>query len=126
MDCLWYTSVDLYTNIIFIVSFDLIIDTTYITWINIVIQLTTTFLLYFVFLIAVHFMSLFNSYASIYNSVNSPILWLNLILVTGACFLFDYAVKSINYIFRPSYANELQMIYNRYGPINSTKRYVSK
>ena len=122
MDCLWYTSVDLYTNIIFIVSFDLIIDTAYITWINIVIQLTTTFLLYFVFLIAVHFMSLFNSYASIYNSVNSPILWLNLILVTGACFLFDYAVKSINYIFRPSYANELQMIYNRYGPINSTKR----
>ena len=122
MDCLWYTSVDLYTNILFIVSVDLIIDTANITWINVVLQLGTTFLLYFIFLIAVHFMDMFNSYASIYNSVNSPILWLNLILVLGACYLFDYAIKSINFLFNPSFVKELQIIYNRYGPINSTKR----
>ena len=66
-------------------------------------------------------MTLFNSYASIYNSVNSPLLWLNLIFVAGACFLFDYAVKSINFLFKPNYANELQIAYSRYGPINSTK-----
>ena len=122
MDCLWYTSVDLYTNILFIVSIDLMIDTANITWINGVIMIASTFILYFIFLIAVHFMTLFNSYASIYNSVNSPILWLNLILVAGACFLFDYAVKSIKFLFKPNYANELQIAYSRYGPINSTKR----
>ena len=102
MDCLWYTSVDLYTNILFIVSIDLMIDTANITWINGVIMIASTFILYFIFLIAVHFMTLFNSYASIYNSVNSPILWLNLILVAGACFLFDYAVKSIKFLFKPN------------------------
>ena len=122
MDCLWYTSVDLYTNILFIVSIDLMIDTANITWINGVIMIASTFILYFIFLIAVHFMTLFNSYASIYNSVNSPILWLNLILVAGACFLFDYAVQSIKFLFKPNYANELQIAYSRYGPINSTKR----
>ena len=98
------------------------IDTANITWINIVLQLTTTFMLYFLFLIAVHFMDLFNSFASIYNSVNSPILWLNLILVAGACFLFDYTIKSINYMFNPNFAKELQIIHSRYGTINSTKR----
>ena len=66
-------------------------------------------------------MPAFNSYASIYNSVNSPILWLNLIFVFSACFLFDYSMKSIDFIFRPNYANELQIVYNRFGPINSTK-----
>ena len=40
----------------------------------------------------------------------------------GNLFLFDYAVKSINFIFRPNYANELQIVYNRYGKVNSTKR----
>ena len=105
MDCLWYTSVDLYTNILFIVSIDLSIDTANITWINVVIMVGSSFILYIIFLIAVHFMSLFNSFASIYNSVNSPILWLNLILVSGACFLFDYTIKSINFLFRPNYAN---------------------
>ena len=122
MDCLWYTSVDLYTNILFIVSIDLIIDTANITWINIVIQLGSTFGLYIIFLIAVHFMPLFNSYASIYNSVNSPILWLNLFFVFSACLLFDYTSKSILYIFKPNYARELQINYSRYGRINSTKR----
>jgi phospholipid-transporting ATPase len=121
MDCLWYTSVDLYTNILFIVSINLIIDTANITWINVVIQLGSTFGFYIIFLCAVHFMPTFNSYASIYNSVNSPILWLNLIFVFSACFLFDYSMKSLDFIFRPNYANELQIVYNRFGPINSTK-----
>ena len=122
MDCLWYTSVDLYTNILFIVSIDLVIDTANITWINVVIMVGSSFILYIIFLIVVHFVDTFNSFASIYNSVNSPILWLNLILVAGACFLFDYTVKSINFLFRPNYANELQIVYNKYGPINSVKK----
>ena len=42
--------------------------------------------------------------------------------MAGACFLFDYAVKSIKFLFKPNYANELQIAYSRYGPINSTKR----
>ena len=124
-DCLWYTSVDLYTNIILIVSLDLIIDTANITWINVVIQAGTTFLLYIVFLVIVHNMSFFNSFASIYNSVNSPLLWLNIILISVFCFLLDLFIKSIKYIFFPTLCRELQIIYNKYGPINN-KEHLSK
>ena len=98
------------------------IDTANITWINAVIMIASTFILYIIFLIAVHNMTLFNSYASIYNSVNSPLLWLNLIVVSGACFLLDYAAKSLKFLFVPDYAKELQIVYSRYGQINSTKR----
>ena len=64
IDCLWFTSVDLYSNIIVIVSLDLLIDTANITWINIAIQGGTTFLVYILFLIMVHNMAFFNSFAS--------------------------------------------------------------
>ena len=125
MDNLWFTSVDLYTNIIFVVTIDLMIDTSNITWINAVIILGSTFGFYIIFLIVVQFSSMFNSFASIYNSVNSEILWLNLIFVFGACFLFDFTIKSIQYIFNQNYARELQIINNKYGLINSTE-YLSK
>ena len=47
---------------------------------------------------------------------------MNLIFVSSACFLFDYSMKSISYIFNPNFEEELQMVYNRYIPINSTKQ----
>ena len=72
-DCLWFTSVALYSNIIVIVSLDLIIDTANITLINIAIQGGTIFLVYILFLIMVHHMAFFNSFSSIYNSVISPL-----------------------------------------------------
>ena len=121
MDCLWYESLTLYTNIINIVSIDLIVDTDYITWINVVIQVGTTFLFYIIFLIAVHHMRTFKSFASIHNSVNSPLFWMNLIFVGAAGFLFDLTIKSIKYIFFPKICRELKIVFNKYGPIDSTE-----
>ena len=121
MDCLWFTSVDLYSNIIVIVSLDLIIDTANITWINIVIQGGTTFLVYILFLIMVHNMAFFNSFASIYNSVVSPLFWLNMFFVGYFCFLFDLVIKASKYVFTPTLCRELQIINNKYGPINTTE-----
>ena len=122
MDCLWYTSLGLFTNIIFVVSIDLMINTANITWFNVVIMLGTTFVVYISFLIGVQYSTLFNSYASIYNSVISPIFWLNLILVSSACLIFDYSIKSINYFFKPNYSRELEIVYSRFGQINSTEK----
>ena len=124
-DCLWFTSVDLYTNILVVVSLDLIIDTANITWINAAIQIGTTFIFYIIFLVMVHNMSFYNSFASIYNSVNSPLLWMNMAFVTIFCFLFDLLIKSIKFIFWPTLCRELQIIYNQYGAIN-TKEHLSK
>ena len=120
-DCLWYTSVDLYTNILIIVSLDLIIDTANITWINVVIEIGTTFIFYIVFLVLVHNMDFFNSFASIYNSVNSPLLWMNMVFVGVFCFILDLVIKSFKYNFAPTLCRELQVLYNEYGPINTTE-----
>ena len=124
-DCLWFTSVDLYTNILVVVSLDLIIDTANITWINAAIQIGTTFIFYIIFLVMVHNMSFYNSFASIYNSVNSPLFWLNMAFVAIFCFLFDLLIKSIKFIFSPTLCRELQIIYNEHGPIN-TKEHLSR
>ena len=121
IDCLWFTSVDLYSNIIVIVSLDLLIDTANITWINIAIQGGTTFLVYILFLIMVHNMAFFNSFASIYNSVISPLFWLNMFYVAYFCFLFDLVIKAFKYVFTPTLCKELQIIKNKYGAINSTE-----
>ena len=125
-DCIWYTSVDLYTNILVLVSLDLLIDTANITWINVVIQGGTTFIFYICFLIIVHNWNAFNSFASIYNSINSPILWLNMIFVNVFGFLFDFIIKSFKYNFTPNICRELKLIYNEYGPINSTEHLSEK
>jgi hypothetical protein len=121
MDCLWFTSVDLYTNIIIIVSVDLLVDTFYLTWINWVIQGGTTFLLYIIFLIIVHYWSFFNSFASIKDSVNSSLFWFNIILVAATSFLFDFSILAVKYLFIPSMCRELKLVYNQYGPINTTE-----
>ena len=120
-DCLWYTSVDIYTNILVIVSLDLIIDTANVTWINAAIELGTTFVIYIIFLIIVHYSSFFKSFASIFNSVNSPLFWMNMASVGVFCFLFDFSIKSFKYNFTPNLCRELKIIYNEYGPINTTE-----
>lgn len=120
-DNLWFTSVNIYTNILVVVSLDLIIDTSNITWINAVIELGTTFLLYIFFLIAVHNIKMFKSFASIYNSVNSSLFWMNMLFVAVFCFIFDLNLKSFRYCFSPTLSRQLQLVYNQYGPINSNQ-----
>ena len=121
MDCLWYTSVILYTSILVIVSLDLIIDTANITWINLTIQAVTTFLVYIIFLIIVHYFDYFNSFASIQNSVNSPLLWMIIIFNGFLGFLFDFTIKACKYNFSLNICRELQTIRNNYGTIDSTE-----
>ena len=66
-------------------------------------------------------MRTFKSFASIHNSVNSPLFWMNLIFVGAAGFLFDLTIKSIKYIFFPKFCRELKIVFNKYGPIDSTE-----
>jgi magnesium-transporting ATPase (P-type) len=125
-DCLWFTSVNLYTNILLLVSLDLDIETVYITWINVFVQVVTTFIFYIIFLIAVHYFSFFNSYASINNSVKSPILWMNIIFVSILGYFFDFLTLIYKYNFSSNISKELKLIYNEYGPINSTEHLSEK
>ena len=59
---LWVISVSLFTNILLIVSSDLLIYTKYHTWINFVIIGVVTGVAYVLFVIAVHNISFFNHF----------------------------------------------------------------
>ena len=119
MGCLWFISVTIYTNIIIIVSLELFINTQYHTWINFALLIGTTFILYILFLVIVHNWSIFKSYASIKGSIYSSLFWYNIIIIIGICFLTDYAIRSIKYIFIPNLGKILQILYAKYGKLET-------
>ena len=119
MGCLWFISVLMYSNIILIVTFDLFIYTRYHTWINFVLIIGTSIILYIIFLVIVHNWDLFNSYASIEGSVSASLFWLNLILVTFFCIMIDFAIKAAKYIFFPNLSRTLQILYTKYGRLDT-------
>ena len=85
MGDIWFCSVNLFTNILLIVSIDLLMYTKYHTWINAVILAVITFFSYIIFLVLVHNMSMFNSVGTIKEAFFSAKFWMNLIFVGGAC-----------------------------------------
>ena len=113
MGGLWFTSVNLFTNILIIVSIDLLIYTKYHTWINVVILIIVTFLSYILFLLLVHRLPMFNSVGTIQEALDSSRFWMNLIFVVGTCGMIDFFILGFKYIFNPSSANELEILLNQ-------------
>ena len=112
---LWFNSVNLFTNILIIVSVDLIIFTRYETWLNFAVLLLITFIAYIVFLIIVHNWNFFNSCATMMVAFNSGTLWMNIILICTACYIIDQAINVFNFIFLPTIATELQKLIKERG-----------
>ena len=110
VESLWLISVNLFTNIIVIVSLDLFVYTRYHTWINIVIMIFFTFCLYIAFLFMVHHVKIFKSVASMKVSFTSGIVWVDIIFICGACYLIDMGIKTFNFTFIPTIAGTLQRI----------------
>ena len=113
MGGLWFSSVNLFTNILIIVSIDLLIYTKYHTWINFVILIIITFLSYIIFLLLVHRLAIFSSVGTIKEAFWSSKLWMNLIFVGGTCGMIDFFILGFNYIFNPSSVKELQILLNK-------------
>ena len=110
VESLWLISVNLFSNIILIVSLDLFVYTRYHTWINVVIMLFFTFTLYILFIIMVHNVKLFKSQASMIVSFGSALVWVNIIFVCGTCYLIDMGIQTFNFTFVPTIARTLQRI----------------
>ena len=102
---LWVISAVLYTNILLIVTIDLIIFTQYHTWINWVIIICLTFLLYIIFLVMVEHVSFFTSSGTMNYTFNSALVWMNFFCVSGFCFLIDFAILIFNQFFVKSVFN---------------------
>ena len=119
MGDIWYMSVSLYTNILIIVSFNLMIFTKYITLVNVIILLVITLLTYIVFLIIVQEWTKFNSVGTIKVAFFSPTLWFGMIFVCGFCALIDFITLIFFFIFRPTTTTLLQTLYKERGKLNS-------
>jgi hypothetical protein len=113
MGGLWLCSVNLFSNILLIVSIDLLIYTKFHTWINHLFLLVVTFISYVIFLVLVHHMSMFNSVGTIYNAFASSRTWMNIIFVGGTCGLIDFFILGFEYTFCPSTAKKLQILLNQ-------------
>ena len=112
---IWFTSVNLFTNIILIVSVDLIVFTKYHTWMNLIIMGICTFIAYAVFIVIVEYSLMFHSVGTMGTAFGSVVMWLNIIYVVGLCFIIDVVVLTAETILFPSVAKVLQRVVKERG-----------
>ena len=110
---LWYMSLKTYTNIIFSVSITLFLRMRYITFLFPLIMFTSTFLLYIIFLMIVQYVTFFNSYGVIFNTLSSSQFYFSTFLFTSMSFLADYMIESISFNFGSGISCSLQR--NNFG-----------
>jgi magnesium-transporting ATPase (P-type) len=106
---IWILSLKNYISTLIIVSANLLINTNYIVlYLPLSIGITT-FLLFIIFLIFNHYGLLFefNSKASIFPSLSSPLLYLTVIFVSCFSFVFDYSFKMIDLFINNSLSSKL-------------------
>ena len=106
----WTISVCLYTNILLIVTVDLIIEMkfhNYIVWLLIIFL---TIFLYIIFLIFVERIVFFNSVGTMKITFNSLLVWIDFIFVNGICALFNFVILSFKNIFIKSIHNDVVLI----------------
>ena len=107
---LWVISVCLYTNILLIVTLDLIILTKYHTFINWIFILFTTIFLYIIFLICVQRFSSFKSMGTMKVTFDSILIWLNFFIVLITCLSIDLFILGINSFFFKTLRHEVQLL----------------
>ena len=102
--CIWYLSLKNYICVLIVVSLNLIIQSSFIVYLQLLSIGITTFLLFMIFLILNHygFLFEFNSKASIFPSLTSPLLYFTIILISSLSFIFDYTFKLVNLLINKS------------------------
>ena len=104
---LWYMSFKTYTSIIISVNMTLFLSVRYITFLFPLIMILSSFILYFIFLVFVNYMTMFNSCAVIFHSLSCPKIYLSIFLVSTMSFLTDYFIESVNMNFKPNLSTHL-------------------
>jgi magnesium-transporting ATPase (P-type) len=97
---IWYLSLKNYICVLIVVSMNLVIRSNFIVFFQPIAMGISTFLLFIIFLILNHygFLFEFNSKASIFPSLSSPLMYFTIILVCCFSLVFDYTFKLINLI----------------------------
>lgn len=76
------------------VSLNIIINSKYITILNVLTMIFFSFICYFGFLVYVHYSTMFNSCASMYVTFTSSLVYFNLIVVSGLTSAIDFCLYS--------------------------------
>ena len=106
---IWYLSLKSYICVLVVVSANLLIKTNFITlYLPLSILITTVFL-FFIFLILNHYGILFefNSKASIFPSLSSPIFCLSVFFISCLIIFIDYSLKLFNFLFSNSLSSRI-------------------
>ena len=106
----WTISVVLYSNILLIVTMDLIIEMKFHNFIVWLLIIFLTIVLYILFLIVVERYVIFNSFGTMKITFSSLSVWLNIFVVNGICALFNFVILSIKTIFIRSIHNKIILI----------------
>ena len=122
---LWFMSVNIYSNILIIVTITLLITTRFHTWIHFAILGSVTIISYLIFLVIVENWTLFNSVGTMSFAFSSPILWLDIVIISGCCGLIEFFILGFYFIFKPTTISILKKIFAEYGIIN-TKEHLPK
>jgi len=106
---IWYLSLKCYTSVLAIVSSNLLINCHFIAVYLPLSILTTTFLLFIIFLILNHYGILFefNSKASIFPSFSSPMFLFTIILISCSVFILDYTLRLFTFFISNSLSSRL-------------------
>ena len=110
MGDLWFNSVNMFTNILLIVTINLIIFTKYNTYLNFSLIFLTTIFLYAIFIICVHNMSLFNSVGTMNVAIFSIKMWLCILCSCGLCFILDYTINVYRNLLVSSIRNDIKHV----------------
>ena len=119
---LWFGSLVLYTNVILSVSFSLILNERFIIILVPLVLIITSFILYIIFCIWVHYETMFNSFASILGSLSSGKFYLNAVLLSGLCFVIDYSLESKRFVFSSDMTTTLMNL-KRKGALNNSEAF---
>ena len=106
---IWFISIRNYITVLIVVSSHLIIKTKFIVCYLPIVIAVTTFLAFGIFSILNHYGLLFefNSKASIFPSLTSPLLYLAIFLIGGFCIVIDYTIKLSTLFFENSLSSKL-------------------
>jgi phospholipid-translocating P-type ATPase (flippase) len=122
---IWYISLKCYICILIIVSLNLLINSSFIAYLLPITIGVTTFLLFIIFLVLNHYGIFFefNSKASIFTYLKSPLIYLSIFLICSFDFILDYSSKLFKLFLRGSLINKLilKKSFSTNGKMNVSK-----
>lgn len=104
---LWYYSQNIYTIVILIVTFRLLITTKFFTWINVIVIVVTSLCAYVLAVILAQTLYLFNSVGTSNVAFSSISFYLNLLFLVGTCFIVDFMIISFETIIQNNLSEKL-------------------